>query len=140
MLRLCKGWPLGCEVPRGIRAELEGSDPEDDDEGVELDLDDDPEALLVFLNAWLRRVTKSLYRTLPGLPHGIELVLLDFLTSQLDRKLISHNVMVSDLEKKVPKVFSKSHDMLEVMEGLKQDKATLKASFLEKALDGISEL
>jgi len=44
---------------------------------------------------------KSLYWTLPGLPRRVELGLLDFLTFQLDRKLISHNVIVSTLEEKV---------------------------------------
>ena len=82
----------------GLRPE--GSDPKDGDEGVELDLDDELGALLVFLNARRRRVVKSLYRTLSRLPCRIELGLLDFLIFQLDRELIFHNVMVSDLEKK----------------------------------------
>ena len=38
---------------------------------------------------------------------------------KLDRELVSHNVMVSDLEKKVHEVFLKSRDMLEVIEGLR---------------------
>jgi len=49
---------------------------------MELDLDDEPKALLDFLNARQRRVAKSLFRTLPGLPHRIELSMLDFLTLQ----------------------------------------------------------
>ena len=46
----------------------ECSDPEDSDEGVELDLDDEPRALLEFMNARRRRVSKSLFRMLPGFP------------------------------------------------------------------------
>ena len=83
---------------------------------------------------------------LPGLSRRIELGLLDFLTSQLDRKLISHNVMVSDLEKRAREVFMKSCDMLEVIEGLWQDKAARKVRLLgqleerKKASDDIFEL
>ena len=50
----------------------EGSDPEDGDEGMELDLDNEPGALLDFLNAPRRRVVKSLFWILPGLPHRID--------------------------------------------------------------------
>ena len=80
------------------------------------------------------------------LPRCIELGLLNFLTSQLDRELISYNVMVSDLEKRAREVFSKSCDMLEVIEGLRQDKAALKVRLLgqleeqKKASDDIFEL
>jgi len=38
---------------------------------------------------------------IPGFSRHIELELLDFLTSQLDRELISHNVMVKDLKKRI---------------------------------------
>ena len=41
-------------------AKPEGSDPEDGDERVEIDLDDKPGSLLDFLNARRRRVAKSL--------------------------------------------------------------------------------
>ena len=77
---------------------LECSDPKDDDERMGLDLNDEPGALLDFLNARRRRVAKSLFWMLPRLPCHIELSVLDFLTLLLDRKLISHNVMVSNLE------------------------------------------
>ena len=59
---------------------LEGSNPQDGDEGMELDLDDEPGALLEFLNACRRRIAKSLFRTLPGLSRRTELSVLDFLT------------------------------------------------------------
>jgi len=63
-----------------------------------------------------------LYRTLPGLPCHIELELLDFLTFQLDCELISHNVTMCDLEKRVSKVFLKLHEMLEAINGLRREK------------------
>ena len=59
------------------RMRPEGSDPKDSDEGVELDLNDEPGALLDFLNAHERRVAKILFRTLPGLPRHVELSVLD---------------------------------------------------------------
>ena len=124
----------------------EGSNPEDGDKGVELDLDDEPGALLDFLNARRRRVAKSLFQTLLGLPCRIELTVLNFLTLQLDRKLISHNVMVGDLEERVCEVFLKSSNMLEEMKKMRNDKLDLEVRLLgqleelKKALDNISEL
>ena len=44
-------------------------------------------------------------QTLPGLPRHIELFILNLLTFQLDRKLISHNVIVN--EERVCEVFLK---------------------------------
>ena len=44
---------------------------------------------------------------IPGLSHHIKLELFDLLTSQLDRKLISHNVTVKDLKKRIGGVFQK---------------------------------
>ena len=58
----------------------EGSDLEDGDEGVELDFDDEPEALLVFLSAHRKGVAKSLFWVLLGLPRCVKLVVLDSLT------------------------------------------------------------
>ena len=69
--RLCKGWSLGCEVLDEVAARPDGSDPEDDGDGFEPDLEDETRSLLDFLNARRRRVMKSLYRTMPGLPHRI---------------------------------------------------------------------
>jgi len=57
-------------------------------------------------------IAKHLFQTLPGLPRRVELVVLGFLTFQLDHELISHNVMVSDLENRLCEVFLKSADML----------------------------
>ena len=47
-----------------------------------------------FLNAHQWRVVKSLFQTLSGLPHRIELFVLDSLTLQLDRELICLDVML----------------------------------------------
>ena len=55
---------------------------------MELDLDDEPKALLDFLNARQRRVAKSLFRMLIGLLRRLELAVLDFLTFQLHCELI----------------------------------------------------
>jgi len=59
-------------------------------ERVEIDLDDEPGSLQDFLNAWQRKVAKSSFQTIYGLPRSIELELLDLLISQLGRELISH--------------------------------------------------
>ena len=85
---------------------------------------------MVFLNAKWRRVVKNLHRSLSGLSRRIELGLLDFLTFQLDRELISHNVMVSELEERVHKMFSKSAGMLEAMEELKRNKTAQEVRLL----------
>jgi len=124
----------------------DSSDPDDDGEGLEPGLDDEPEFLLDFLNDRRRRVAKSLYRTLPGLPCRIELGLLDFLAFQLDRELISHNVIVSTLEEKVCKLLLKIAGTLEEMEELRKDKAALEVKLLrrleelKKVFDDISRL
>ena len=88
----------------------------------------------------------SLYSTLSGLPCRIELWLLDFLTFQLDRELISHNVIVSTLEEKMSEVFLESADKLEAIKELRNDKMALKVRLLgqleklKKALNDISRL
>ena len=67
MPRICSGSARAglsgarCLEEPGIRPE--GSDPEDDDERMGLDLNDESEALLNFLNA-RRRVAKSLFLSL----------------------------------------------------------------------------
>ena len=124
----------------------EGFDPEDGDEGVDLCLDDEPGALLVFLNDRCKRVTKSLYWTLRRLPRCIELGLLDFLTFQLDGELISHNVRVSTLKERVSRLLLELIGVRKEMEELRKDKATLEVRLLgrleelKKALDDIFRL
>ena len=138
--------------PSGVRfldeagVKPEGSDCEDGDERVEIDLDDEPRSLLDFLNVRRKKVAKSLYRTLLRLPRRIELKLHNFLPFQLDRELISHNVIVSDLKERVSDVFLKSHDMLEGVDGLRWEKVALEVTLLsrleelKKALDKLSML
>jgi len=52
----------------GSSMKPEGSDREDGDERVEIDLNDKPGSLLNFLNARRRRVAKSVYGCYLGLP------------------------------------------------------------------------
>ena len=66
----------------------------------------------------------------PGLSRHIELELLDLLTSQLDHKLISHNVMVKNLKKKMGEVFQKGRELLEVTAKLRQKKANIEVRLL----------
>ena len=74
---------------------------------MEIDLDDESGSLLDFLNAW-RKVTMSSFWVIPRLSRHVEVELLDLLTSQLDCDLISHNVTMEDLRKKMGGVFCKS--------------------------------
>ena len=71
-----------------LSKEPKGFDPEGGDEGVEINLDDELESLLDFLNAW-RKVAASSFWVIPGLSRHMKLELLDLLTSQLDQELIS---------------------------------------------------
>ena len=57
---------------------------------------------------------------IPELSLHIELELLDLLTSQLDRELISHNVTVEDLRKMMGKVFQKGRELLEATAKLRE--------------------
>jgi len=81
-----------------------------------------------------------------GLSRYIELELLYLLTSPLDRKLISHNVMVNDLKRKVSKVFLRAREFLGAMAELRQEKVDLKVRLLSrleeqrKAWDKVSDL
>jgi len=68
--------------------------------------------LLDFLNAWRKKVVPSSFRVILGLSRSIELELLDLLTSQLDRELISHDMMVEDLKKRIGEVFQKGRELL----------------------------
>ena len=85
---------------------------------VEIDLDDEPGSLLDFLNAWWK-VAASSFWVIPGLSRHVELKLLDLLTSQLYRELISHNVRVKD-KKMTDRVFQKGHELLEATAELRQ--------------------
>jgi len=74
--------PSGVKFLEEAGAKPEGSDPEGGDEGVDIDLDDEHESLLDFLNAWQRKDAKSSFRMIPGLPRRIELELLDLFISR----------------------------------------------------------
>ena len=56
---------------------------------VKIKLDDEPESLLDFLNSWREKTVVGKLPGIPGLSRPVELKLLDLITSQLDRKLIS---------------------------------------------------
>jgi len=74
----------------------------------------------------------SSFRVVPGLCRHIKLELLDLLTSQLDDKLISHNVTVVDLKKKMGEVLQKGCELLEVTAKLRREKADLKVRLLSR--------
>ena len=76
--------PSGVKFLEEAGAKPEGSDPEGGDKGVDIDLDDEHESLLDFLNAWQKKVIASSFKVIPGLFRHIELELLDLLTFQLD--------------------------------------------------------
>jgi len=99
---------------------------------VEIDLDDKLELLLDFLNAWRKKIAACLFRVIHGLSRHIKLELLDLLTSQLDRELISHNVTVEDLKKRMGRVFQKGRELLEVTVELRQEKANLEVRLLSR--------
>ena len=107
-----------------VGAKPEGFDPEDGDDGVDIDLDDKPWIIAGLLECLVEKGCRVCWM-LPEITCHIELRLLDFLTSRLDRELISHNVRASDLEERVNKVFLKPRDMLGVMEGLRREKVAL---------------
>jgi len=68
---------------------------------------------------------------------------LDFLTLQLDRELIFHNVMVSNLKERMCGVFLKSTDTLKEIKKLRNEKLDLEMRLLGRLEEGarnISEL
>ena len=76
---------------------------------------DEPGSLLDSLNAWQEKVTAGSFWGIPGLSRCVELKLLNLLTFQLDRELLSHNVTVGDLQKRMNGVLRKGYELLEVM-------------------------
>ena len=69
------------------------------DKEVKIDLDDEPESLLDSLNTWREKVAVGEFPEIPGLSRLVKPTLLNFLISQLDRELISHNMIVVGLPK-----------------------------------------
>ena len=51
----------------------------------------------------------------PGLSRPVERKLLDFLTSQLDRELIYHNMIMAGHKKRVDDVLQKGRELLEAV-------------------------
>jgi len=81
------------ELPKVVA----GSDPVEGDKEVKINLDGEPGSLLDSLNAWREKVTAGVLWGIFGLSRRVELKLLDLLTSQLDRELVSHNVTVAEI-------------------------------------------
>jgi len=80
------------------------------------------------------------------LPCCVELGISDFLTFQLDRELISHNIRVNELAQRANQLLFRFDKVREVVEGLKKEKTNLEARLLgrleelKQALDDISKL
>jgi len=66
------------------------------------------------------------FRGIPGLSRRVELKLLDLLISQLDRELISHNVVVGDLQRRVDRVLWEERELLEASAELRGRSYTLR--------------
>jgi len=64
-------------------------------------MDNEPESLLDSLNAWQEKITAGSLWGISGLSHHVQFKLLDHLTSQLDCELVSHNVTVADLQRRI---------------------------------------
>ena len=102
-----------------LSREDEGFDPEGENARVEIDMDDEPRSLLDSLNTW-REVVADPFQGIPGLFRHVELKLLDLLTSQLDRELISDNATVGDLKRRMSGVFQRGRELLEASAELRQ--------------------
>ena len=77
--------------------EVEGSGLVGGDEEVKIDLDDEPGSLLDSLNDRREKVAVGELPGISRLSLPVEFKLLDLLTSQLDRELVSHIMPVTDL-------------------------------------------
>ena len=81
---------------------------------------------------------------MPSYP--VELKLIDFLTSQLDRELIAHNTIVAGHKKRVDDVLKEDRELLEASSSLRKEKIRLEEKLLswllelQKALDEVSNL
>jgi len=83
---------------------------------------------------------------IPELSRPIELKLLDFLTAQLDRELISHNAIMVGHKKSVGGVLEKGRELLASSSSLRKKKVELEEKLLgrllelQKALEEVSDL
>jgi len=110
--------------------EVKGSGPGKRDKEVEIDMVDEPGSLLDSLNAWREKVAMGKLPGIHRLSRPIEHKLLDLLTSQLDRELISHNMIVAGLKKKADGVLRKWLELLVVSASLKGEKVELEEQLL----------
>ena len=113
---------------------------------METDLDDKPGSLLDFLNVWLEKVAVGELPGIPRLSHSVELKLLDLLISQLDCVLISRNMIVASLRKRVDGFLQKGRELLVASASLREEKVKLEEKLLsrllelQKALEEVSDL
>jgi len=82
------------------------------------------------LNAWLEKVVSGELLGIPGLSRPVKIRLLDFLTSQRDRELISHNMIVPVHKKRVNDILQKGHELLEASSSLRRKKVELEENLL----------
>ena len=87
---------------------------------MQIELDDELGSLLDSLNALAGESSRGELPGFHGLSRPIELKLLDLLTSQLDRELISYNMVMASLEKRVDGVFQKGYELLVMSDSLRE--------------------
>ena len=115
--------------------EVKGSGLWGRDKEVEIDLHNEPESLLDSLNAWREKVVVWELPGIPGLSRFVEFKLLNLLTSQLDHELISHNMTVVSLRKRIYGVLQKGCELLEVSASLRREKVELEEKLLSRLLE-----
>ena len=71
---------------------------------------------------------------IPGLSRSVELKLLDLLTSQLNRELISQNMTMAGLMKRADGVLQKRRELLEASASLRGEKVDLEEKLLSQLL------
>ena len=111
----------GEELPE----EVKGSGPVGGGEEVEINMDDEHGSLLDSLNVWREKVVVGEFPGIPRLSCLIELKMLDLLTFELDRGLVSHNMIVIGLQKRVNRVIQKGRKLLEASANLRKEKVKL---------------
>ena len=102
---------------------------------MKIDLDDEPRSLLDFLNTWREKVAVGKLPGIPELSHPVEFKLLDLLTSQLDRELVSHNMIVAGLQRKLDGILQKGRELLEMSVELREEKLDVEEKLLSRLLE-----
>jgi len=77
------------------------------------------------LNVWWEKILVGEILGISGLSYSIELKLLNILTSQLDRELISHNMTMVGLRKSMDEVPQKGPELLMASALLRREKVEL---------------